>query len=217
MKNRVLFFIIVSLLTTHLYCQDAIEESSNESETLPVSFSPGLIFNTSNLLLDLDEYQSGVGIKLRSELYSLRLLIHMGYESGNDVFETNLGIAYMRPLFTGRIAPYWGFALKGGYILDKDEYDDENWYTSKVLSGEVAALFGAELYILDFLSVFAEYSFGLSMNRTTVEESNNGTETETETNNYSYGTQLGNEASIGVVIYLEKRPMSSAEDNAESE
>lgn len=196
---------------------DAVDEEGGMNFIQEKGYTPGIIFNTSNILLDLDEYQSGVGIKLRGEDASLRGLFSISYQSSNDEFDTNMGITYEKPFFSGRVSPYWGIAGKVGLNLDKDEYDADNWVNTTSITGNLSAVFGTEVFIFEFLSVFAEYNLGASVSWAKVVQSSSGTETESTTTNFSIGTELGNEASLGVVIYLEKRPIEEKEVSAEEE
>ena len=207
---------IVTVVILTLFCGMAIlsQELSNSTEVTDEDgvasgllfdrYIPGLLFNTSNILLDLSGYQSGVGVKLKAEDYSLRGLVRLSYESADDVFESELGIAFERPYFEGRVSPYWGMELKGGYSLDKDEVTSDDWESDSVITSSLSVVFGAELYVFDFLSLFAEYSLGGSLSRTTHTSVASGDKTETTNLNYYLGTGLGNSASIGVVIYLER-------------
>lgn len=194
-KITSLYLMLIFLLILH-----GVNAFSQEK-----SYTAGFIFNTSNILLDLEEYQSGVGFKLRGEDASLRGLFSVSYESGNDEFDSNLGITYEKPFFSGRVSPYWGIAGKVGFNLDKDNYDTDNLVNTTTITGNLSAVFGTEVYIFEFLSVFAEYNLGASVSRANVVQNSSGTETENTTTNFSIGTELGNEASLGVVIYLEKR------------
>ncbi len=210
MKKITIFFITMLILFvlvhTNVFSQVDEPEVQSFSGDEEKSYTPGIIFNTSNILLDLKEYQSGVGIKLRGEDASIRGLFSISYESSNDEFDTNIGITYERPFFAGRVAPYWGIAGKVGFNLDKDETDSDNWMNTTSITGNLSAVFGTEVYLYEFLSVFAEYNLGASVSRVKVLQSSSGTETENTNINFSIGTELGNEASLGVVIYLEKRP-----------
>jgi len=214
-----LFVLPVSIVFSQEEDPDAQSSSTNEKvEPNPPhenSYTPGIIFNTGNILLDLKEYQSGVGIKLRGESYSIRGLFSVSYESSNDEFDTNIGVTYERPFFSGRVSPYWGVAVKGGYNLEKDETDSDNWMDTNVLTAHLAFVFGTEVYLSEFLSVFAEYNLGGAVSRTKVVQSSSGTETENKSTNFSIGTELGNEASLGVVIYLEKRPIEEKTEEEE--
>ena len=189
----------------------------SESDLLFGRFTPGIIFNTSNILLDLSAYQSGVGFKLKAEDYALRGLFNLNYDSSDDMLETDIGITYEHPFFSGRVAPYWGGAVTVGYSLDRDKYDSENWTEYSDITGSLSAVFGTEVYVFDFLSLFAEYSIGLSFTRSTVTQSSAGEETDDTTFNFSLGTGLGNTASIGIVIYLEKSPIDNSLDKVEND
>lgn len=213
MRKTVYWVLIVAtalLINVQLQGQGPPDEVPEEVFTI-FGMTPGIIFNTSNLLLDLAAYQSGVGLMLRNEDFALRSLVSLEYESGNDLFESTVGLAYMQPFFSGGVYPYWGVSLIGGYSFDRDEFDSQNWTETRALTAELAAIFGAELFLLKFLSVFAEYKLGISFSRSQVNQGSNGLETETLKKNFRIGTDLGNEASIGVVLYLSSRPLTSGE------
>ncbi|WP_319562184.1 hypothetical protein [Marispirochaeta sp.] len=225
MKNWLVLAAILFSVNSILLCAENNEEDSNIEEEFEISeddllfgrYTPGIIFNTSNILLDLNEYQSGVGVKLKANDYALRGLFNIGYESGADLFEMDLGLTYEKPFFTGRVAPYWGVAVNGGYSLDRDEYDSDNWNEYSDFIGGLSAIFGTEVYIFDFLSLFAEYSIGFSISRATVTQKSSGVESDDTTINYNIGTGLGNAASIGIVIYLEKQPINSNDIHEEND
>jgi hypothetical protein len=182
--------------------------SSEESgERILKGFTPGIIFNTSNLLMDISGYQSGFGMKFRGNSFSLRTLLSLGYDSSTEVLDATLGAALEKPFFTGRVTPFWGFSVEGGYVEDEGDMFD-----STTLSAKVAALLGVEVYILDFLSVFAEYELGASVSRVEVDQDAGGG---SDSTNHAFGTGLGNDASIGIVIYLEKHEIASGEEAAE--
>ncbi len=219
MKRLILFFSIflLGIFSAYAQEQDVVEKAAESdieenSELVFNRYTPGLIFNTSNILLDISGYQSGVGLKLKAEDYALRTLLRLSYESADDVFESELGFTYEKPFFKGKVSPYWGVELKGGYSLDKDEVTSDNWTSDSVITGSLSALFGTELYIFDFLSFFAEYSIGGSLSRATYTSVVSGNKSDTTNLNYYLGTGLGNSASIGVIIYLER--IDIAEDKS---
>ena len=184
------------------------ESDQEESgEKIWKGFTPGIIFNTSNLLMDISGYQSGFGMKFRSEHFSLRTLLSLGYDSSTEVLDTTVGVALEKPFFTGRVTPFWGFSVEGGYVEDEGETFD-----STTLTGKFSALLGVEVYILEFLSVFAEYELGASVSRVEVDQDAGGG---SDSTNHAFGTGLGNDASIGIVIYLEKHEIASGEETAE--
>lgn len=196
-----LLCLIICFLTFNLI----VAADSDNVDTKIYDFTPGIIFNTSNLLLDIDEYQSGVGLKLRSESYSVRALLKLRYESGNNTFESNFGLALEKPFFSGMISPYWGISIAGGF-----EQNDFSTQERTTITGDLSALFGTEVYIFDFLSVFAEYKLGTTISR--VKTVNKTTDESSANLNYQIGSELGNNGSIGVVIYLEQRPIMRKND-----
>ena len=219
MKKLIAVFLLSLFCTHFLLSQETGDTTDSENTTVSDGlvfdrYTPGLIFSTSNILLDLSGYQSGVGVKLKAEDYALRGLVRLSYESSDDLFESELGLTYEKPFFTGKVSPYWGVELKGGYSLDRDEADSNNWTEASVFTGGISALFGTEVYIFDFLSLFAEYSLGGSLSRTAYTSVSSGVKSETTTLNYYLGTGLGNTASIGIVVYLEKLDIAS-EDSEE--
>lgn len=208
MKIYVAALLILSLeiipLSSETQKESMIETELREdgSSLLFDRYTPGLIFNTSNILLDLDGYQSGVGIKLKAEDYALRGLVRLSYESSDDFFETELGATYEKPFFDEKVSPYWGIETKGGYSLDRDEYSSDNWTESSVITASLSLLFGVEVFIYDYLSLFAEYSLGGSLSRTTFTSMSSGDKSKSTNLNYFFGAGLGNSASIGITIYL---------------
>ena len=193
-----IFIIVFLILNLNLFADSSIGLRKFHE------FTPGLIFNTNNLLLDIDEYQSGVGIKLMSLNFSIRALLSLNYESGNNVFNSRIGFALEKPFFTGRIAPYWGVSLTSGLTIDKDEYSGDDWRKTRTISADISAILGTEVYIFEFLSFFAEYKLGAGFSSVNTTQEISGNRTENSAINYNIGTELGNEASIGVVIYLIK-------------
>ncbi len=208
-----LLTIFLSLVSAGPLFSQSSEESSEgasqeeSGERIWKGFTPGIIFNTSNLLMDISGYQSGFGMKFRGEHFSLRTLLSMGYDSSTEVLDTTIGVALEKPFFTGRVTPFWGFSLEGGYVEDEGDMFD-----STTLSAKIAALLGVEVYILEFLSVFAEYELGASVSRVEVDQDSGGG---SDSTNHAFGTGLGNDASIGIVIYLEKHAIDSEKEASE--
>ncbi|MFW5835877.1 MAG: hypothetical protein ACOCVK_00550 [bacterium] len=173
-------------------------------------FIPGFVFNASNLLLDLDEYQGGFGGKLRFPDFSLRALLAFGYASSNDTINGALGITYEQPFFTGRITPYWGMVAGAGYESERTGSDADNYTATSIITGTAGVVLGAELLLFDFLSLFAEYALAFDVASTIVEQSTGGAVAEESTLNFAVGTGLGNAASIGIVLYLQ--PLGIVDD-----
>ena len=115
---------------------EAVDESGGDSRTV------GFIFNTSNLLLDIDAYQGGFGAKFRYPDSALRTLATLGYASTNSNLEIGAGITYEKPFFTGRVVPYWGLLANVLFDGERVEVDEENYTQTRVVTGSAGAVLG---------------------------------------------------------------------------
>ena len=192
----------VLLILGPVFGQD-VEAPEADSPTV------GFIFNTSNLLLDIDAYQGGFGAKFRSPDSALRTLATLGYASTNSNLEIGAGITYEKPFFTGRVVPYWGLLADVLFDGERVEVDEENYTQTRVVTGSAGLVLGAEVFIFDFLSVFGEYQLAFDVAHTVVAQSVDGSVTESSSTNYGFGAGLGNNGSIGLVVYL--RPLGFLE------
>ncbi len=180
------------------------------------SVTPGLIFNTSNLLLDLNAYQGGVagspyragiGAKFDFSSFALRGLFSFRLENANTDNDDNnvdltLGVSAQLPFFHGRVTPYWGGFVDGTRAKEIRGSETTVETTTTVIGGALGPFVGAEFFILEYLSVFAEYALAFEMTRTTVITDTGDDTDEEQTTNYRIGTRLGNAGSLGIVIYL---------------
>jgi len=186
-----------------------VEEDAADRPTV------GFIFNTSNLLLDIDAYQGGFGAKFRYPESALRALVTLGYASTNSNLEVGAGVTYERPFFTGRVVPYWGLLAAAVVQGERVEVDEDNYTQTRVITGSAGAVLGAEVFIFDFLSVFGEYQLAFDVAHTAISQSVDGTVTDSSSTNYAFGAGLGNNASIGLVVYL--RPLGILEAESAEE
>lgn len=207
MKRRIGFAVVIIVLLSAplVWGQD---DGGTEGEGFGIEgMRPGVIFNASSLLVDVDAYQGGAGLKLGFEKFALRTLLAFGLQDagGDDSsWDLTLGAAAEIPFFTGRVRPYWGGFVDGGISQETTEGEDATTET-QIISGGFGPILGAEVFIFEFLSVFAEYQLAFDLARSTVETDGN----EDETNSYSLSTELGNAGSLGIVIYLERRSMEA--------
>lgn len=166
----------------------------------------GIIFNTPSILLELDEYQSaGIGLKAFWQELAARALMALNYESGREILGFTFGGAIEYHLLPNRVSPYLGGALTLGY-----RYDGWGPTTLREFELTVGPLFGVELAVLDGLSVFAEYSlrFAAAHARTS------GAAGDESSWNYFLGTELGNQGSLGIVVYfLDRRNRAAPNGN----
>ena len=148
----------------------------------------GVIFNTKDLLFGLESYQAGLGAKIGLGNLCFRGLFDFTVNGSANSLALNLGAAVEYHLIPGPISPYVGASIGGGYMT-------QNKLTSAV-NFSFGALGGVEVFILDFLSVFAEYAITADLINTT------DLQTEQTTFDYLISTKMGNNAKLGIVIYF---------------
>lgn len=193
-KNVVLVLLIISVGFSYLYAEE-------EKKSIPWGF----IFNTSNLLLDIDSYQAGVGIKaLYDNNIAIRYLGDIFYSNSSNAFSTTLGAAFEKHFRKGRISPYWGGFIEAGYIGQETIEDVNNWTKNKLFPLSIGGILGVEVFLLEYISVFAEYKLSLKGTISLESSSTFGNVTKNEAVfNYSIDSGIGNNSSIGIVIYLD--------------
>ena len=148
----------------------------------------GIVFSASDLFLDLQSYQGGLGAKMGWGKYSLRGLLDFSADSAMRAYGVSVGVTAEYHLVPGPISPYLGASAGTGYVTQAA--------VSSVLSFSVEAVAGVEVFIADFLSVFAEYALGASFTSTT------DLTTSQNTFDYMISTGMGNKAKLGIVIYF---------------
>ncbi len=165
----------------------------------------GFIFNAKNLLLDIESYQGGIGLKYRfDDVSTLRTLIDFYYSNSYDTFSTMGGITYENHFLNiDRFSPYWGLSANCGYISQSD-FIDETYYEiiSEVPFG-AEALFGIEFFFNSFITIFAEYSLSANFIYSRTETVADGYSTISDPEYQTIiDTGIGNNASIGITIYI---------------
>lgn len=193
------FFIVFLAGFSFVYSQEA--EVAEDADKLKWGF----IFNTSNILLDIESYQAGVGAKvLLNESSALRILIDGYYTSSSKTFSSAVGLAYESHFRKERVSPYWGGYLEAGFTSQKAEIDSDNWTQNITVPISAGPILGVEFFILEFLSLFAEYNLELTGTITSVSTSTAGVVTKSDPDfSYSIDTGIGNEAKLGIIIYLD--------------
>ena len=163
----------------------------------------GFIVNAPNLLLDLTAYQSGFGGMIRYPGFAVRALANVSFDTSTNILDGLIGATYVKPMILGRVSPYWGLSAKAGLTRERVGADADNWNETLSITGVVGGLLGAEVFLFDFLSVFAEYELVGTVIHTIIRASIAGTiGAPTTSTNYGFGSGLGNEASLGIVIYV---------------
>ena len=214
MARRLVPVLILFLISSLVVAQDvpvpadlpdddtaaAVDSEEGADREPPVL---GFMFNAPNLLFDIDSYQGGVGARLRYPDFGIRALLSMAYGSTNSAIKARAGIVYTRSFHPGRVEPYWGVGVSGGFDRERLGTDPDNYTEVDVLSGSAVAVLGAEVFVLDFVSVFAEYEVYADLNRTTIRQAVGGVVTDGDpTTTFGFGLDIGNEAAIGITIYL---------------
>ncbi len=178
--------VILAIITPPL-CAEGGSLIPNVSTTKgPVDV--GAIFNTSNLLFGLESYQAGLGAKIGWGKLDLRGLFDFTINGSSQSYAVDLGTTVEYHFIPGPVSPYVGASVSLGYMTQSN--------ITSAVTGSLGAVAGIEVFILDFLSVFAEYEVAADLTDTT------DLQTSQSTFDYLINTRMGNNASLGVVIYF---------------
>ena len=198
MKRTTAFIWICIMLSNFVFSQ----EQEIDNQKLPPL---GIIFNIGNILEGVDSYQGGFGVKYINDNRHWRFLVDLIYDHEANLFSTALGATREYHFMTGPISPYYGWSIGTGYTyLYSEAYEQ----TEMTFPLNVAAVFGIELYLNSFISVFAEYALGAEYvyRNTTSKIFPNYTQTD-----FIINTGLGNAQKIGLTIYFTKKNEQPAE------
>ncbi len=148
----------------------------------------GIIFNTTSILLDLESYQAGLGIKVGGDTRAIRGLFDFVLNGASSSFSVTAGAALQRYMLTGTVRPYVGGSFTLGYMSQSQ--------VISIATLSLGAIAGAEVFLLDFLSIFAEYAITADLALST------DLQTSQTTFDYLVDTGMGNNSRIGIVIYF---------------
>ena len=208
MKKVLVTLMIVTFAVILLFCHAFAKEKGDEGPGMFSRDNPyktGIIFNVNDILLDVESYQGGIGLKRYfSDQGAYRAAFNFGYSNSSNSWLVSVGNTVEHHFVTGQISPYIGGFLDIGYASYKDEIDAANW--TKVTSIPLSAgpVLGVEVEIFNVLSLFAEYSIALDFTYTITKESVAGSESKDTTTDYGVSTGMGNDAKIGVIIYFNR-------------
>ena len=166
----------------------------------------GVIFNTNDILLDLESYQGGVGAKIGLGPYVLRPMADILLNTGVNPFSLTLGAELEKHILPGPVSVYWGPSLQTGFTILTNKVDADNWTQNiawELLSAGCVA--GIELFILDSLSVFVEYSLALTLGLNTTRTSVAGSVSSNTEFTYKLDLGLGNQTMLGLVFYFKRK------------
>lgn len=198
-------FIAVSVIYAKDNDSEKIEKTKDGWFSTENPYKTGIIFNVTDILLDLDSYQGGIGIKRYfKDPWAYRLAFDFGYSNSSNSWLISLGNTLEYHIITGRISPYIGGYLDIGYASYKDEIDTDNWTKVTSIPISTGPILGVEIEVFNVLSLFAEYSVAFDFTYTTDTVSVAGSETKDSTTNYGVNTGIGNDSKIGVIIYFNR-------------
>jgi hypothetical protein len=166
----------------------------------------GVIFNTGDILFDLESYQGGVGAKIGLGPYVLRPMADILLNTGVNPFSLTLGAVLEKHILPGPVSLYWGPSAELGFTILTTKIDADNWTQTiawELLSAGCVA--GIELFILESLSLFVEYSLALTLGLNTTRTSVAGTVDSTNEFTYKLDLGMGNSAMFGIVFYLTRK------------
>ena len=169
-------------------------------------YKTGIIFNVNDILLDVESYQGGIGLKRYfNDSWAYRAAFDFGYSNSSDSWLISVGNTFEYHFISGRISPYVGGYFDIGYASYKDETDSENWTKVWSIPISTGPLLGIEFEIFNVLSLFVEYSIAFDLIYTSTITSVAGIETKDSTTGYGINTGMGNESKIGIVIYFNRK------------
>jgi hypothetical protein len=148
----------------------------------------GIVFNTNDLLFGLQSYQAGIGGKIGWGNLYLRGLLDITLNGSSQSFAADIGATGEYHFFSGPISPYVGALAGVGYETQAS--------VASATSFSLGVVAGVEVFLFDFLSLFAEYAIEGDFTVAT------DLQTSQTTFDYLINTRMGNNAKIGVVIYF---------------
>ena len=164
----------------------------------------GILFSTSNILMDIGTYGTGVGLGWYRPENAIRAFGSGVASNSSSTLTTEAGVARVGYLDQARVSPYWIVSGSAGFLTQKSETGPDNWTRTTTLNATAGMGLGAEVFILDFLSVFADYQLLADVSRAQTRESVGGAVTQGEaTWTYVIQTALGNTSRLGLAIYLD--------------
>lgn len=177
-----------------------------EGETPIGNRDIGILFSTDDILFDLEGYQQGVGVKISAGKWMFRGMIDLLLNTGIDPFSITLGGVFERHLLPGPISVYFGPSIETGLTISTTKIDADNWTQDISLPLLTAGgVFGVEIFVFDFLSIFLEYQAALALGMNIDRISTAGSISSTSEFTYKFDVGLGNSGKFGIVFYIMRR------------
>jgi hypothetical protein len=187
-------------LATSVYAQKASSWEGPTALAGPVDL--GVVFNTPTILLDIESYQGGIGVKIGSGMLVLRGMLDILVNTRLNPVSLSLQAVIEKHLSARSLSPYWGGLLELGITSVTTQLDQQHWTQLITLPVSVGAVCGVEIFLLDFLSVFLEYEVALDIGLNINRQGAGGSVSSTTELTYKFDLGLGNSSMIGVVIYI---------------
>lgn len=206
-KRIILIFVLLSSYLCGVSLYGEVQEESNPINNIYTQNAEktGIIFNVNDILLDLDSYQGGIGFKRYfTDSLAYRAAFDFSYSDSSSSLLVSLGNTLEYHFIRGRISPYIGAFIDVVYASYRDEIDSDNWSQVMSIPVSIGPLFGVEVAIFEFLSLFVEYSIIFDYTTTITNQSVGGSESKATESIFSVDTGIGNDSKIGIVIYFNR-------------
>jgi hypothetical protein len=194
------FFAMLFCMTCIVFGLPAQEATAPEQPS--TNGTIGIIFNVPSILLDIEGYQTGIGVKIATGKIAFRALADLSYSNASESFKGKAGVAFEYHLSSARVSPYVGGLMTGGFLSWKSTTDEDNWTQYTAVPFTFGAIFGIELRLLPYVSLFAEYEAALEVSRTNTKVSADGVVTPDPQTPLTFDTGIGNDSKIGIVVYF---------------
>jgi len=170
------------------------------------SMEKAFLFNVPSLLLEVQAYQGGLGLKAGSGTWFFRGMVDFMMEDDGQppsTFLWGISIAVEKHLSEGKASPYIGGAGGIHYSSARTDIAGGDWSREEELILELGPILGIELEIMKNLSLFAEYQLLGSLGWPAVTTYTGGQEERVSGDQqWSIDLDLGNAGLIGLCIYF---------------
>jgi hypothetical protein len=186
--NRALCVLLALMIPVMLAAQVRDSAESGQPGSHRTVDDVGLIFNMSNILLDLEGYQAGLGAKVGWGNLYVRGLLDFVANGSASTLSLNAGATVEYHLLPRPLSFYVGGSVGAGYTLQN--------LVAASTRFTLAAVAGIEYWPFEFVSVFAEYAIAGDFSFT------KDLQTSVTSFDYLIDTAMGNDSKIGLVIHL---------------
>ena len=210
--------LLSAALGTPQEIESAIEDMPDAPRENPdTDRTMGVLFSTSDILLEIAAFESGMGVTFWRPGDAVRVFVSGYASNASQVYSAELGSEWVNHIRNGRVSPYWTIGGSVGFTTQTAGVSADNWVRTTSTFASASAGLGVEVFLLEFLSVFAEYEIDAMMTRSQTVESIAGvTVPGTPTWTYAIQTELGNASRLGIAVYLSPVVQATWTDLAET-